>query len=313
MNNGGIEPESLDSTYFVAFEMLHGVLKAGLKAVSTLNVTQYRTLIKLLGLGPDSIRQNKLGFLLGLPANSVTQAVDTLEAAGFARRQVGTSDARERFVGITQEGVACVGVVNEAIVAQLYATFPTHNETYRHILEASIVAGAAIDPAASPMIQKRYPASRTLVAFELFKQVIERSLRKATGASYSECRILQRLGEVASPLRSSDLSIQLMLSAVTITRATNRLEARGWARRLSSPRNRKAVFIASTDAGRLEQTVIATTIHDVAQEYLWSKLTPEHRDAITQVSSVVMAGLRAKKEVERLEALDQLQPLDRKT
>ncbi|MEG0462239.1 MarR family winged helix-turn-helix transcriptional regulator, partial [Gordonibacter sp.] len=104
---------TLDSAYFVAFEMLHGVLKVGLTTASTLNITQYRTLVKLLGLGPDSIRQNALGSLLKLPANSVTQVVDTLEAAGFVRRQVGTNDGRQRFVGITQQGVAHVGVVNE--------------------------------------------------------------------------------------------------------------------------------------------------------------------------------------------------------
>ncbi|MEG2458993.1 MAG: MarR family transcriptional regulator [Raoultibacter sp.] len=300
---------TLDSAYFVAFEMLHGVLKVGLTTASTLNITQYRTLVKLLGLGPDSIRQNALGSLLKLPANSVTQVVDTLEAAGFVRRQVGTNDGRQRFVGITQQGVAHVGVVNEAIVAQLYATFPTHNETYRHILEASIVAGAAIDPAVSPLIQQRYPASRTLVSFELFKQVIEHDLRQATGASYNECRLLQRLDEAAAPLRAVDLSAQLMLGAVTITRATSRLEARGWVQRLSSPHDRKAVFVACTNAGRKEAAVIATRIRAIAQEYLWSKLSPEHCRAITQVGSVVMADMQAKKEAERVEALDHLKAM----
>ncbi|MEG0071438.1 MAG: MarR family transcriptional regulator [Raoultibacter sp.] len=312
MSNHAAENASLDSTYFVAFEMLHGVLKAGLKTASTLNITQYRALVKLLGLGPDSIRQNKLGFLLGLPANGVTQVVDTLEAAGFVQRRIGTSDARERFVRITKKGITHVGHANAAIVAQLYAAFPTQNETYRHILEASIVAGAAIDPAVSPMIQQRYPASRTLVSFELFRQVIEKNLRQATGASYNECRILQRLGEVDFPLRSVDLSTQLMLPAVTITRATDRLEARGWAQRLSSPRDRKAIFVASTDAGRIQQATITATISDIAQEYLWNNLSPEHREAIAQVGSVVMADMRAKKEVERLEALDHLQPLGHK-
>ena len=54
----GIETErdlSLDSTFFVAFDLTHRALKSGLAQASSLSVTQYRVLVKLPSAGPDGI------------------------------------------------------------------------------------------------------------------------------------------------------------------------------------------------------------------------------------------------------------------
>ena len=45
-NEKGLE---LDSAYFIAFDMARNALKKGLAESSDLNVTQYRTLMKILG------------------------------------------------------------------------------------------------------------------------------------------------------------------------------------------------------------------------------------------------------------------------
>ena len=53
----GIETErdlSLDSTFFVAFDLTHRALKSGLAQASSLSVTQYRVLVKLLSAAPSS-------------------------------------------------------------------------------------------------------------------------------------------------------------------------------------------------------------------------------------------------------------------
>ncbi|MFR1638853.1 MAG: hypothetical protein ACLSVD_06515 [Eggerthellaceae bacterium] len=65
----GIETErdlSLDSTFFVAFDLTHRALKSGLAQASSLSVTQYRVLVKLLSAGPDGIDQSSLGKTLDL-------------------------------------------------------------------------------------------------------------------------------------------------------------------------------------------------------------------------------------------------------
>lgn len=159
---GGIETErdlSLDSTFFVAFDLTHRALKSGLAQASSLSVTQYRVLVKLLSAGPDGIDQSSLGKMLDLKPNVVTQAVNALAAAGYAtRRRAGDGDRRVRTVGITDAGASHVAQANDALVERLYALFPTEDAAHRTILEASIAAGASIEaprparrPAATPL------------------------------------------------------------------------------------------------------------------------------------------------------------------
>src|SRR5690606_5120188 len=136
----------LDSTFFVAFDLTHRALKSGLAQASDLNVTQYRMLVKLLAARADGVTQSRLGKLLDLKPNVVTQAMNALVAAGFAARSGDGSDARVRTARITEAGAGHVAEANAAIVERLYALFPTEDAAYRGILEASIAAGASIDP-----------------------------------------------------------------------------------------------------------------------------------------------------------------------
>ena len=108
---GGIETErdlSLDSTFFVAFDLTHRALKSGLAQASDLNVTQYRMLVKLLAARPDGVAQSSLGKLLDLKPNVVTQAMNALVAAGFATRSGDGADGRVRTARITEAGVGHV-------------------------------------------------------------------------------------------------------------------------------------------------------------------------------------------------------------
>lgn len=171
---GGIETErdlSLDSTFFVAFDLTHRALKSGLAQASSLSVTQYRVLVKLLSAGPDGIDQSSLGKMLDLKPNVVTQAVNALAAAGYAtRRRAGDGDRRVRTVGITDAGASHVAQANDALVERLYALFPTEDAAHRTILEASIAAGASIEAPPPGETAGRYAASRALVSLELVKR-----------------------------------------------------------------------------------------------------------------------------------------------
>ncbi len=311
MPKGRSKDPVLDSRYFTGFELTHAALKDGLRAASDLSITQYRVLMKLQGLAPQKVRPSHLGELLDLKPNRVTQSVDALAQHGFAQREDDPDDARACTVAITEAGVEHILLVNKSLVAQLYALFPTENPTNRRLLEASISAGAATDPPASPKIARINLASRTLVSLELFRQMVEGALKQTVNAGYSECRLVQRLGESDVPMRTSDLSRQLVMPAATVSRVVDRLEARGWAQRLVHPDDAKAVFVGLTDNGRAVMSTITQEVADVAHERLWSKLSDKNRDAFSQVGHVVLADIRKREEVERKQALDSLEPLHR--
>ncbi len=288
---------NLDSTYFVAFEMAHEALRRGLEQASDLNITQYRILTKLMQASAP-VSQGELGKILGMKPNVVTQAVDALVAHGYATREAGTTDGRTRFLAVTDDGAEHVAAVNQSLVESLYATFPTQDPTYRTILEAAH-AGRA----------QRFPATRSLVSIELIRAETERTLRDATGASLNECRIVQRLGETDHPERVGTLAEQLMMSPVNAARAVDRLVGRGWAKRLKSPHDKKAVYVALTDEGVYQGFLISATVNELAATKLWVRLTPEQRDAIERVGHVVVADLNAQRQAKEQAAYDLLQEI----
>lgn len=302
----------LNSTFFVAFEMTHNALKSGLKMASDLNTTQYRTLVKLSSASSHGVAQADISELLDMKANVVTQVINTLEAAGFAeRKRIPGSDGRLRVVHITRKGILHVTRVNDSIVKQLYALFPTQDAAYRNILEASIAAGAHLDPPLSGGTTTRYAASRALISLELLKRAMEGALRTTCKATYNECRILQRLGEVDEPLRIGDVAHQLQMTPVAVARAVDALAEHSWVTRLASPLDRKAVFVKTTDQGVRQQKVIARTIALLARNHLWNRLEKEQQHALAQTWRVVIADVQAREEAERKAALSLLQPIER--
>lgn len=300
---------TLDSAYFVAFEMTHDALKRGLKSASKLNITQYRMLVKLAAAGGKTA-QSDLGRILDLKPNVVTQAANELEKAGFARRETDDADARSKSIVATQSGLFHVASVNKSIVACLYALFPTEDASWRTILETSIDACSHIDPPVSEREATDYPASRALAALERFRIAIETRLRQACGASFSECRVMQLLDEARRPLRIGDIAAQLRMSTVNVARAVDRLSNRNWVRRMGASRDRKAVFVSVTDEGLEKQRVIAHTIDDLGRSLLWKHLNRAERKAIREVTRTVIEGLRLKEYEMSLAVIGELHPLD---
>lgn len=87
-----------------------------------------------------------------------------------------------------------------------------------------------------------------------------------------------------------------MMSPVNAARAVDRLVGRGWAKRLKSPHDKKAVYVALTDEGVYQGFLISATVNELAATKLWVRLTPEQRDAIERVGHVVVADLNAQRE-----------------
>ncbi len=290
----------LDSSFFVAFELAHECLLKGLHEGSCLNCSQYRVLVKLAAAAPEALTQKELCDMLDLKPNVMTAAIDKLTEHGFALRKDKVAGTRTVPVAITREGIAHIHEANQAIIKQLYRIFPTQTAPFRAVLEAAIMAGATIEPPLSGEMSKRFFASRTLASFEVLRRKLEKSLEASCeGATYSECRVLMRLGEEGKPLRVMDLSRQLRMTPATVVRACDRMDARGWTRRLASEADRKAVYIAVSKEGLNMQRDIAACVDDIAQRFLWSRLTPERCYAIAKVGGVILADLRQREEKER--------------
>ncbi|HBT95768.1 MAG TPA: MarR family transcriptional regulator [Coriobacteriia bacterium] len=309
-NTERLDDLELDSTYLIAFDMAHSALKNGLTSVSSLNITQYHALIKTFAAGEKGLSQTDIGLKLDVKPNVVSHIISLLEGLGFVQRtKSDEGDGRVRLVRITEAGTEHADGVNKSIIEQLYATFPTQNDVFRSILEASIIAGAHIDPPISEETVSRFPASRALVSLELIRRTFEATLRRLAGVSFNEYRVLQRMCELDMPLRSVDLANQLRMTPPTIARAADQLVSRAFATRLGSPTDKKAVFLAATETGKHKQKAISDTIDSLARNYLWKNLNREQRHAIAQVGHVVIAQLREKEEAERKAALSLLKPI----
>ncbi len=296
----------LDSTYFIAFEMSREALKRGLKAASSLSVSQYRLLAKL-AQAHGEVNQGDLGEILGMKPNAVAQIVATLEEKGLLSRSIGKDDARLRYISITRKGSEHVATVNASLVEELYSSFPTQNVAYRTILEAAIDAASQIEPPLDPRRAQRYPATRSLLSINLLRSETEQALRKKTGATFNECRIVQKLHELDGPQRVGVIAEELLMSRVNATRAVNALVERRWARKLKSPLDKKAVYIALTDEGRMQGTLIDATVNELAATRLWKNLDPEQKDAIERVGHIVIAEQSAMRKAQEQADLELLQ------
>ena len=93
-------------------------------------------------------------------------------------------------------------------------------------------------------------------------------------------------------------------------RAADRLVRRGWARRLRSPQDKKAVYVALTDEGAFQADLIGATVNELARTRLWANLEPGQRDAIARVGHTVVADLRDRKAAREQAELDQLVPAE---
>lgn len=239
----------LDSAYLVVFERIREQLEAVLRAKGGMNLTQFRLFLKAAD-GEENSLLLDMGQKLHLKANVVTQAADVLEQQGVAIRVISDKDARAKSIQITPHGRKEIERINGKLRDSLYAAFnPTRDILYDEMLEASIEGAAMIEESLSQSFKQSHRASAAMITYCLIEQSIIDHLKLVTGASFSECRILQRLAETGEPMRSVDLANQLVLPPTTIMRSTIRLERRGWLQRLASSANLQAVFVNVTKTG----------------------------------------------------------------
>lgn len=281
---------TLDSWYFTILELLCDEMRLVL-AEDNMNITQYRVLLSLYEAPQERNRVSDVAHKLQLEPNVVTQAANALEVMGLVQRSSEDGDRRARILSVTDTGVLRIRKADAALSEHLYSLLnPMPEEMFRLVQESIITIGAGFEGAFSPIVQRTSVVSLYLGALTEAERHFTEALRLSTGASFNECRVLQRLHEASGTMRIMDLARTLALPSHRITRIADRLEARGLIRRVSDTGNSRAVLLEVTVAGRLVQETIMQTIVATAKRHFWSQLDARHQDAVQRGGAVVLAA-----------------------
>jgi DNA-binding MarR family transcriptional regulator len=112
------------------------------------------------------------------------------------------------------------------------------------------------------------------------------------GLNRGEVGLLGSLRISGPPYRSSPtrLARGLMLSSAGVTSRIDRLERRGFVRRLADPNDRRGVMIELTDAG-LEIVDAAVAANTISERQLLERLDPAEIAALEEILRKLLAGL----------------------
>lgn len=296
-----------DSVNFVVLDERYSLLERVL-VDNDLSLTKHCVLLKCVELDGRKVPTKYLADELGLKASIVTQAVNDLERRRLVERMASEADARAKHVVTTSDGCALVDKVDAELYEAMRNLFnPEGSAENRSFLERGLRVGGKVGSVWSESMIERYPSSTNLTAISLFRRGVEQELKVATGCSLSECRMLQRLDEAGEPVRIGDLADQMRLSPTVATRAGAALERGGLVRRLSSPDDRKAVYLEATEAGGEVQAMISGLLDVIGRERYWGRLDERDLDATIKIRQLFEKAMDRRAEEDRQRALAALE------
>lgn len=125
----------------------------------------------------------------------------------------------------------------------------------------------------------RQAATHTLHTAFLIKAIVEEHLQEATGLLLADNEALLHLSMTEQPLRMTDIANRLILSRGGTTKLVDRLEAKGYAKRLPDPEDRRATVLEITDAGR-DARAEARVVIDEQLQATWAKHVSDEEAAV---------------------------------
>lgn len=296
-----------DSVNFVVLDERYSLLERVL-VENSLSLTKYCVLLKCIELQGHKVPIKDIATMLGLKPSIVTQAINDLEQRTLVERIASAADARAKHVVIAPDGVSLVDRVDCDLYAAMRELFnPEGSSENKSFLERGLRVGGKIGDIWSKPLIETYPSSTNLTAISLFRRGVEQELKDETGCSLSECRVLQRLYEAGEPLRIGDLAEQMRLSPTVATRAGASLERKGLVHRLSSPDDKKAVYLEATEEGRRTQEVIAELLDVIGRERYWGRLDQQDLDATLKIRQLFDKAMDRRAEEERRRTLAALE------
>lgn len=129
----------------------------------------------------------------------------------------------------------------------------------------------------------RRAATHTLSTALHLKAIIEERLHDQTGLLLADNEALLNLAATDRPLRMSDIANRLILSPGGATKVVDRLEAKGYVKRLPDPVDRRATVLEITAAGE-KIMADARAVIDEQLEATWAvHLTDEEAAVVVAV------------------------------
>lgn len=134
----------------------------------------------------------------------------------------------------------------------------------------------------------RQAATHTLHTAFFLKVVLEESLQDRTGLLLADNEALLHLSMAETPPRMSDVANRLILSRGGTTKVIDRLESRGYVRRLPDPEDRRATLLEITESGR-DIIVAARSVIDEQLKATWaSHITDEEAATVVALMDRVV-------------------------
>ena len=135
---------------------------------------------------------------------------------------------------------------------------------------------------------RRKAATNTLHAALILKATVENQLQERTGLLLADNEALLNLAATDKPMRTSDVAERLILSPGGTTKVIDRLEAKGYVKRLPQPGDRRATILEITHAGQHIMAHARAVIDEQLKE-IWAKhITDEEAAVIVAVTERVI-------------------------
>jgi DNA-binding MarR family transcriptional regulator len=138
------------------------------------------------------------------------------------------------------------------------------------------------------------PASTELMAtlvrtgFVLTSE-LDRAVAASIGINQAATNTLAVVEGADGLLTPSEISDRTLISSATMTSTLDRLEARGWVRRIPNPEDRRSVLVEITDEGRELCDRFLPGIHAIERSVM-SELDPDERKRLLELLEKVLAG-----------------------
>lgn len=141
----------------------------------------------------------------------------------------------------------------------------------------------------------RRAAEHTLSAALHLKSTVETRLSDETGLLLADNEALINLAAADRPLRMTDIASRLILSPGGTTKVIDRLEAKGYVKRLPDPNDRRATVLEMTPEG-VRIMAEARTVIDRELESSWAAHMTDDEAAV-----VIAVMIRVQRHIEKAE------------
>jgi DNA-binding MarR family transcriptional regulator len=126
------------------------------------------------------------------------------------------------------------------------------------------------------------------VAGDLLDRELNHRVERMLGVTRSVLDALVVIERTTKPITPSQVAEQIAISGATMTAVIDVLEARGWARRVRNPRDRRSVFLVVTPEGRATTARVVPGLREIERRTL-AVLTPDEQWQLTSLLERVLA------------------------